>query len=99
MEDELDAILPQLNFDDLSFLDAPFEFDLLNVYGTDSASSANNSSRSSTNAAALSTHARSDFSASSTRAPLPPSNQPHPTTTARFGELKTDGGSQKESCS
>lgn len=90
MEDELDAILPQLNFDDLSFLDAPFEFDLLNVYGTDSASSANNSSRSSTNAAALSTHARSDFSASSTRAPLPPSNQPHPTTTARFGELKTD---------
>ena len=39
MEDELDAILSQLNYDDLSFFDAPF---LLNDYSTDSALSANN---------------------------------------------------------
>ena len=99
MEDELDAILSQLNYDDLSFFDAPF---LLNDYSTDSALSANNhaatdsassnsySSRSHTDAFdALSTHAHADFSASSALVPPPP-NQPHPTTTARFGELKTD---------
>ena len=86
MEDELDAILSQLNYDDLSFFDAPF------VLSTDSAPSANHAAVDSASSA-RSTHARArvraDFSAPSSHEPPPP-NQPHPTTIARFGELKTD---------
>ena len=103
MEDELDAILSQLNYDDLSFFDAPF---LLNDYSTDSALSANNhtatdSASSNSYTDALLTHAHADLSASSALAPLPP-NQPHPTTTTLFGKAENRcrrGGSQKESCS